>query len=335
MPKVSVVIPVYGVEKYLHQCVNSLISQTLQDIEIILVNDGSTDKCPQICDEYAKKDSRIKVIHKENSGYGHSVNVGIDKAKGEYIGIIDSDDWIEPNMFESLYQKAIQMNADIVKSDFFKYSGLKNTNKTSNIIPQDLPDTLIKPTDYSSVMLIGPTIWTAIYKKEFLDKNNIRLLETPGASYQDTSFHFKTLLAAEKAYFSKQAFYHYRTDNASSSVKDMKKVFCVCDEWNEIVRWTKDKGIYNSLSEILSVLQYRTYMWNYKRLSGKAQTDFLYRFSADFKKLYEQGVITPKAFKKKTYNRLMEIIFHPLSFRLVYAFKHFPNYLLKRFRKKI
>ena len=90
MPKVSIILPIYGVEKYLRQCVDSILSQTLKDIEIILVDDGGKDNCPSICDEYAKKDNRVVVIHKKNTGYGHSINVGIERATSDYIGIIEN-----------------------------------------------------------------------------------------------------------------------------------------------------------------------------------------------------------------------------------------------------
>ena len=99
---VSVVVPVYKVEKYINKCIDSIINQTYKNLEIILVDDGSPDRCPQICDEYAKKDNRIKVIHKKNSGLGAARNTGIDAAKGEYIGFVDSDDWIMPNMYEEM-----------------------------------------------------------------------------------------------------------------------------------------------------------------------------------------------------------------------------------------
>lgn len=333
MPKISIILPIYGVEKYLRQCIDSILAQTLKDIEIILVDDGSKDKCPLICDEYAKKDNRVVVIHKQNSGYGHSINVGIERATSDYIGIIDSDDWIEPDMFEILYQQAIETDADFVKSDFFKYSGLKNTNKKANIIPNDISDKPIKPLDYPSVMNMGPSMWTAIYKKEFLTQNNIRLLETPGASYQDTGFHFKTLLTVQKACFIDKALYHYRTDNAGSSVKDMKKVFCVCDEWGDIFNWAKEQGIFDRVSGLLCALKYNTYMWNFKRLSGKIQQQFLKRFSEEFKELEQQGLLKKGAFKKKNYNRLIQIIFHPVRFLFFYRLKHFPNKLLKHFKK--
>lgn len=334
MPKVSVIIPIYGVEKYLRQCLDSVVSQSLRDIEIILVDDGSKDSCPTICDEYAKKDKRIVVIHKKNTGYGHSINMGIAKAKGNYIGIVEADDWVDSNMFEQLYQKATEVEADFVKSNFYKYSGKKNTNEISNIVPREVANITFEPVTNNTVMNKGPSIWAAIYKKEFLIKNNIKLLETPGASYQDTGFHIKTFFSAKKAYFFDKAFYHYRVDNEGSSVKDTNKIFCVCDEWSEIIRWAKENETYNQISGLLCALEYNTYIWNFKRLSGEIQWQFLKRFSMDFKEFYRQGVLKKKYFRKKKYKRLMQIIFHPMRFLFFYRLKHLPNQLLKKLRSK-
>lgn len=110
-PKISIIVPVYNVEKYIHRCIHSLINQTLRDIEIILVDDESPDSCPQICDEYASKDTRIKVIHKKNEGLGLTRNAGLEAATGEYIAFIDSDDWVDLVMYETLYNTAQRSNA--------------------------------------------------------------------------------------------------------------------------------------------------------------------------------------------------------------------------------
>ena len=106
MPLVSIIVPVYKTEKYIHECVDSLINQTLKDIEIILVDDGSPDNCPAICDAYADKDNRIVVIHKDNGGLSDARNVALETAKGDYIGFVDSDDFVEPTMFEKLYNSS-------------------------------------------------------------------------------------------------------------------------------------------------------------------------------------------------------------------------------------
>ena len=112
-PKISVIVPVYKVEKYLDKCVESIVNQTYKNLEIILVDDGSPDNCPAMCDEWAEKDERIRVIHKENGGLADARNAGMDIATGDYIGFVDSDDWIEPNMYEVLLKNALKYDADI------------------------------------------------------------------------------------------------------------------------------------------------------------------------------------------------------------------------------
>ena len=121
MPKVSVIIPVYNVEKYLRECLDSVVNQTLKDIEIICINDGSPDNSLAILEEYAKKDSRIIVISQENSGVSTARNVGIDLAKGDYLYFIDADDYAEPDLLELSYQKALSTQCDIVNFGFFEH----------------------------------------------------------------------------------------------------------------------------------------------------------------------------------------------------------------------
>ena len=118
MSLVSVIVPVYKVEKYLNRCVNSILNQTYKDLEVILVDDGSPDSCPEICDGYAQKDKRVKVIHKENGGQGSARNSGLDVARGEYILFVDSDDYIAKNLIEITLQKAERFDADMVIFDY-------------------------------------------------------------------------------------------------------------------------------------------------------------------------------------------------------------------------
>ena len=118
LPKISVVVPIYNAEKYMHRCISSILNQTLKDIEIILINDGSSDNSGQIIDEYAKQDNRIKVIHQQNSGPSIARNKGMSIAKGKYIGFVDSDDYIEPNMYEELYNNASNKNIEVVMCSY-------------------------------------------------------------------------------------------------------------------------------------------------------------------------------------------------------------------------
>jgi glycosyltransferase involved in cell wall biosynthesis len=129
--KVSIIVPVYNVEKYLDRCLTSLINQTLKDIEIILVDDESPDNCPAICDNYAQKDPRIKVIHKKNQGLGMACNSGMENATGEYIAFCDSDDYVDNCMYENMYYIAVKHEADAV------YSGIKTVNQNGIVKPMN------------------------------------------------------------------------------------------------------------------------------------------------------------------------------------------------------
>lgn len=115
MAKISIIIPVYNVERYLEKCIDSILQQTFKDIEVVLVNDGSQDQCGEICDRYKQKDNRIKVVHKENGGVASARNAGLKIATGEWIGWVDADDWIEPDMFNYLIENAIVYGADIAE----------------------------------------------------------------------------------------------------------------------------------------------------------------------------------------------------------------------------
>jgi glycosyltransferase involved in cell wall biosynthesis len=121
MPKVSIIVPVYNAEKYLQECVESVLGQTLSDIELILVDDGSTDSSPTLCDQYAAQDRRVKVIHKPNGRAASARNAGLRVASGEYVAFVDADDWISPDM----YEKMLQTNADVTLCDYVRFQGEK------------------------------------------------------------------------------------------------------------------------------------------------------------------------------------------------------------------
>ena len=154
MIKVSIIVPVYNVEKYLCQCIDSLLNQTLEEIEVICVDDGSTDKSGQILDNYQTKDARVMVIHKENRGYGHTINVGLNNAKGEYVGIVESDDYVLPEMFETLYLHAEKDQLDFVKSDFFLFWKSENNKLRINVCnDKKYPDSLLQYTGH--ILIVG------------------------------------------------------------------------------------------------------------------------------------------------------------------------------------
>ncbi len=277
VPKVSIVVPVYNVERYLEQCLDSILAQTLQDIEIILIDDGSKDASGTICDAYAVKDHRIKAIHCLNGGYGKAVNLGFSLAQGEYLGIIESDDFIKPEMFEKLYLTAIQHDADIVKSNFYRYWSIPvERSEKANLLKRLVKNTPVSAKDYPALYTTMPTVWSAIYKTTFIRQHKIDFLETPGASYQDAAFTFKIWLYAERAVFLDDAFLYYRQDNETSSINSKGKVFCVCDECAEVERLLKaDYPDNQQLWQLKDKFKFDKYNWNFWRLEDLLRKEFL------------------------------------------------------------
>ena len=298
MPKVSIIVPVYNVEAYLKECLDSLVNQTLQDIEIICVNDGSTDSCSKILDEYARKDNRVKVVHKSNSGYGATMNIGLDNAAGEYIGVVESDDFANLDMFEKLYDIASKNDADVVKSDFFYYTKDTGSRKAGKI-SKSLCGKVFSAKDKLSVFRIFPSIWSAIYRNEFLKENNIRFLETSGASYQDTSFSFKVYSSAKRMKFIKNAYLNYRFDNDNSSVKQKNKIYAICSEYDEITKFLNNNPDIKSVVNTAKLVnQYNGYVWNIRRISKEYRDEFIDRFQEEFKKFEQSGEIDKKFYKQ-------------------------------------
>ncbi|MBD5401707.1 glycosyltransferase [bacterium] len=253
-PKLSIIVPIYGVEKYLEECLDSIINQTFKDMEIILIDDGGKDNCPQIIDDYAKKDSRIIAIHKENGGYGNTCNRGLECAMGEYIAIVEPDDFIDKNMYEDLYKLAKDNNADIVKSAFNKFIDtdlIQEIKKVNWYKEKNPPTGIFTIKDYAEFLYFHPSIWSCIYKREFLNSNNIRFIEAPGAGWTDNPFQVQTMCLAQRIIYTDEAYYNWRCINKNQS-DDLKDYTLPFKRSDEIHRWLgtnniKDKQILEAL----------------------------------------------------------------------------------------
>lgn len=203
-PVISVIVPVYKAENYLHRCVDSILAQTFTDFEVLLVDDGSPDRSGEICDEYAQKDGRVRVFHKENGGVSSARNVGIDNALGKYTIHADPDDWVEPNMLEELYKKAQEEDADMVICDFYMHN-----KENCKICIQ-------KPTDTSNKNLLNEILcqnlhgscWNKLIKACSYRKNNIHF-PTNMTIWEDQYFICSILLTPLKICYISIPLYHY------------------------------------------------------------------------------------------------------------------------------
>ena len=312
-PDVTVVTPVCNVEKYLDECLNSLEHQTLKNIEFVCINDGSTDNSLQILLNHYNRDPRYCIIDKPNSGYGSTMNLGFSKAKGEYIGIVESDDFAEPNMFKKLYSYAHRHRCDLVKCSYFEHSDQGD-------VPQnpfrDFPKKRVfNPGELIWVTTVAPIIWCALYKKSMITENHVRFNETPGASFQDTSFVFQCWVSAKRAALIDDCLLHYRVDNSGSSVKSAKKIFAVCDEYALSEKFLNEKPErMTTFGKIMQVNKLGTYKWNYERIDDASKQAFAKKMSEEFTSAKEAGMLDKSMFGEWEWSLLNELIDKPKTF---------------------
>lgn len=212
---VSVIVPIYKVEPYLRQCIDSIINQTYKNLEIILVDDGSPDGCPQICDEYVSKDTRIKVIHKENGGLSSARNAGLDIATGEYVAFVDSDDWIEPTMYEDLLGVMKTHQSDIVVCKYRNYfDGCDMSESGNNTVCSfegyfNFIDNLIPP----GSPILYFMVWNKLYKRDVI--KNVRFKDKQ--IYEDLYFDRLIFRNCKKVTYLDKTYYNYQIDRPGAT----------------------------------------------------------------------------------------------------------------------
>ena len=261
-PKISVIIPVYNVEKYLSECLDSVVKQTLRDIEIICINDGSTDNSLSILKEYASKDSRIKIIDKENQGQGYARKVGLDKASGEYILFCDSDDYYsELIAFEELYNYIEKVKVDVVIFNQIRNYILEGyIEKIGGIYPQKEKFSYL---DMNNIFAFRVTAWLKLYSRTFLNSYEDWYFPKK-IKYEDMPFHYQILTRAKMSYIDKYFYtYRLRAKSTMTSYLSKERIFNLCDVFAEIYNITKNKCnleqflnyFYSNLFSKLSIYQ--------------------------------------------------------------------------------
>ncbi len=266
-PKVSIIVPVYNVEKYAEQCFDSLLAQTLQDIEIILVDDGSTDSSGEICDKYAQKDDRVKVIHQDNKGLGLSRNSGMAIARGDYIGFVDSDDYVSEDMYRILYENAQKYNADISycrEKRFRTGDSITNNNEeysceikiwSEGEIQQYLLDRIGLPPKEKNNVLYGASVWGGVFLRKRLVELGASFVSEREFISEDMLFDIDVIPYCKTIIHSDDELYYYRRNDDSLTT-------VYRDD-----RFEKDVKLYNEmcrrLGNIMDIGKYKNSTYRY------------------------------------------------------------------------
>lgn len=286
MKKVSVIIPVYNVEKYLDKCLDSLVHQTIDNYEIIVVNDGTKDNSQNIIDEYKSKyPSLIVSLIKENGGLSSARNYGIEHASGEYVGFVDSDDYVDKDMFRLLYEKAKENNFDMVVCDFNEIHGEEVISYPCHFSK----DIIGKANIQKRMVDIYPSAWNKIYKRELF--SNIRFKE--GVWFEDVEFLYRLLPEVDSIGVVNKHLYQYLIREGAITSSNDLRIYHYIDNWNGILEYYKEKDIYDVYKEELEYCYVRY--------------------------LYATFIKTACKFDKQEYKKAVNKAMENVK-------KHFPNY---------
>lgn len=288
--KVSVLVYVLNDNVHIEKCVRSVMKQSLQNLEILLIDGGSTDGTLEKLEQLQKEDSRVRIL-RSSAGVGLQFNTGLRAATGKYIGICESDDYLLPDMYERQYAVAEQYELDVLRANIERFceDGDRQYSYPFAVsADRTLYDTLLYPQEDTRFLNLGVNcFWSGLYSRDFLLKNDISMNETKGASYQDTSFSFLTQMYAERAYVMSDAFYCYRIDNPNSSVNNPKKASLLNTEYQLLKKKLKQRNLWEKYREIYWKWRVNGYFWAYDNVPDERKAEYLPVFYKDIREEME------------------------------------------------
>lgn len=310
--KVSVILPSLNVKEYISECIQSVCKQTLKDIEIICVDAGSTDGTLELIEHAKQNDPRIKLVKSVKKSYGLQMNLGVQYAQGKYIAIVETDDYILPEMMNFLYEVCERNDLDFAKADFYRFTRSENGEETRYLnkltAKSEYYNRVINPRVEKEVFTFVMNTWSGIYRKRFLEQESIVHNETPGASFQDTSFWFQTFSKAKRVYFVNKPFYMNRRDNPNSSVYSTKKTYAFCDEYAYLYDKLFANGKNRDLMPQYQLYRYKAYMSSLNKCPFEEKKNFIKKFKADLLESKIKGELDVSLFTnsgKKTVDLLI------------------------------
>lgn len=296
MVEISVVIPVYNVEDFLAECLDSIVNQSFKDIEIICVNDGSKDSSLDILNEYASRDDRITVINQENGGHAVATNRGMDIAKGKYIFLMDSDDILDLNAFEQTYKVAEERNVDFVIFQAINYymdkdEYIEEENYSMNALADYVGDSVFSYRDVKDFVFdISVTPWSKLYNRKFIEKYNIRFPE--GLVFDDNVFFYDVLFAAERITFLKKHLFKRRWYPTSSTTAGDERFLNYIPISNLIWDVFKKYGVFDQFKEKLYAKKVSTVYFWYRNIRDEFKQLYFDAMKEDYQKIADDGELS-------------------------------------------
>lgn len=251
MPKASVIVPVYKVEEYLEKCVQSILAQTERDFELILVDDGSPDRCGALCDSLAQTDPRIRVIHQENQGLGGARNTGIREARGDWLLLVDSDDWIEPKILEKAMEAGLREEADLV---MFAFRTVDEQGRELGVFREDMPkERGITLQEHKEALLTAPCAWNKLYRRGFFQGTG--LAYPPRVWYEDLRTSPKLMAKAGRMVFLDEVGYNYLQRQGSiMKSANLERNREILDAFDDLLPWFRKEGLFEAYRRELEYL---------------------------------------------------------------------------------
>lgn len=290
-PCVSVILPSLNVGAYVRECLATVVAQTLREIEILCVDAGSSDGTVEILEAFAREDARVRILHSPKRSYGAQVNAGLDVAVGDYVGIVETDDLVAPEMFGRLHQVAVAQDCDLVKADYLCFWGKwgRHPRIQQKFVCQDSAcyGTLLDVRTDSRAICFSPIV-TGIYRRRFLREAGIRFQETPGARYQDVGFYFQTHFLAKRLLFVQGSLYRYRRDRPGSSVNTQDHPFAVLGELAFAGRRLREAGAPEALRPLFGREAFYACWSAYKRVRQEDKLPLWERASRFLLGLFEE-----------------------------------------------
>ena len=286
-PKITFVLPVYNVEKYLPECLDSVINQTMDDIEIICIDDGSTDNSLEILKKYQKKDNRIKIFSFTNKGLGPARNRGIDRAHGEYVAFVDTDDWLELDFCEKIYENAKNNNSDIVLFNAIEeYETHQKERIYFNKETIENPKDFIFDFKWNSRFVLNNyfTAWSKLHRTKFLKENNIRF---PSTLFEDIEFQVESFLKAKRISYNPTIFYHYRKENPESIMNSLKddECFCIFGIIDNVENHIRNLNVYERFGMDFIKLKIRQFKEKFSSTTLLFKVEFFKKIKMEFIKM--------------------------------------------------